>query len=147
MLVPDDTLIAAMADAAEGKGVLVVTPLAADTDAIVARAKKLTIENLIRNADFSEEEAQSFILSSRVAWQVRLKSNGWVFFFPVHDLKPNDDVNNPAYVYAPGNRGQYEKQPYTRWRSAQVAPVSDDKNEQGEVERKSFWSRLMEDDD
>jgi len=151
MPVPDDTLIDAMADAAEGRGVLVVTPLASETDGIVARAKAITVKQLTLNADFTREEAQAFILVSPNPWQVRLKSRGWVFFFPVHDLKPNDDVGNPSYVYSLSNKGAYEKLPYGRWRSLQVVPPTPEETQQAQAdataEPKSLWSRLMEDDD
>jgi hypothetical protein len=147
MPIPDETIIAAMADAAEGKGVLVITPLASETDAIVSRAKLMTVENLVRNAGVTTHEAQSFILASPNPWQVRLKSRGWVFFFPEPDLKPNDDVGNPSYVYASNKRGQYEKVPYLRWRTTQVIPTVQEITPKADAEPKSAWSRLMETED
>ena len=148
MPVPDETIIAAMADAAEGKGVLVITPLASETDAIVTRAKALTIENLMFNAEFSWQEAREYIMGSTNPWQIRLKSRGWVFFFPMHDLKPNDDVGNPSYVYTPGKKeGSYDKLPYVMWRLTQVPSPLPQEEVPVTAEPRSAWSRLMEDDD
>jgi len=146
MPIPDDILISAMADAAEGKGVLVVTPLASETDAIVVRAKELTIHSLMRNAQMTRRSAEEYIVRSQVPWQIRLKSRGWVFFFPIHDLKPNDDVGNPSYVYSTGKKGTYEKLTYSSWKSTQIPPPTESVFDQDE-EAKSAWSRLMEDDD
>lgn len=147
MPIPDDTLRAAMADAAEGKGVVVLTPSATETDVIVARARQLTIDGLMKFAKATQTVAEGFFATSSIPWQLRLRSQGWVFFIPVTDLKPHEDVGAPSYIFVPKANGMYERLSYTRWRAEnmparEVPPLID-----GVEIPKTAWAHLMEDDE
>jgi hypothetical protein len=147
MSVPDEMLRAAMADASTGKGVIVLTPTATETDIIVARAKSLTVEGLKKFAKASTQEALNFFTVSSIPWQLKLRSNGWVFFVPGTDLKPYDDVGSPAYIYSPGPRGTYQRLSYAKWRSENMPPAMEPSPDDGIEIPKTAWNHLMEDDD
>jgi hypothetical protein len=134
-----------MADAASGKGVIVLTPTATETDVVVARAKMLAIDGLRQFAKATAEEAIAFFLYSKVPWMLKLRSNGWVFFIPGTDLKAYDDVGTPTYIYSPGNRGEYERLNYNRWRVDNL-PTPVEEIDPINVP-KTAWDHLMEDDD
>lgn len=135
-----------MADAAEGRGVVVLTPTATETDVVVARARTLAIDGLKQFANASTQEATNFFLNSKVPWQLKLRSNGWVFFIPVTELKPYDDAGEPMYLYAPSTNGAYERLNYNRWRADNM-PAREEFMDAGIEVPKTSWDHLMEDDD
>lgn len=93
-MVPDGVLLLALADAADGKGVLVLTATQSETSKSVMRGVELVqLRAKELGADFIKQMRQ---LSS--SWHLNI-GNGWIFFFPEDDLDPLEDVSNPHVVY------------------------------------------------
>ncbi len=151
MPVPDETLLAILSDATEGKKVLViVTDGMADVPVNVNRAEELLIRGLRTFGDATEEQARRFITQRSPDWRLNLRSGGWAFFYPEIDLKPTDDVGNPTYVYLKNNKGRYERISYGNWKARFPPPPEETVPEVFEEispQPKTSWSRLLEEDD
>jgi hypothetical protein len=146
--ITNSTLLSAIADATEGKGVLFLVDQVASTQRLIERSIDLTIDGLRNYGGLTKEQAEGYVTVGNVSWRLNLGSGGWLFFFPVMNLKPHEDVGNPTYVYGRNNKGVYERTSYKLWKAKFPTPSEPDEDSD-EFEKpplKSVWSHLLEDD-
>lgn len=102
-------LIKAMADAADGLGVLFLTPSLSETTAIVSQGK-----DLVRRA--TGEIGLAVYREGSSTWHLTVPSTGgWIFFFPQPDISATDEVNNPNVVYYQHEDHTWRRLEYVKW--------------------------------
>lgn len=143
MTITDLSLLMAIADATDGKRVLFLTNDDSEANFGAKRSVEMTIENFRKYGNASLEEARSIIVPSGNQWHVRFRSNGWILFCPLPLLNPNDDLNNPAYVYMQRGSAEHERMTYASWRTVQRASVEASSVQDEDM---SVWDRLMSGD-
>ena len=137
MNVPDKDLMFAMADVLDGRKVLILTPNRLSTDAIVQRAMSLVGATLVKSGT-SRETVDAMFTQGTSPWHICTPKGGWAFFFPVDEIDPSEDVQNPNVVYYPTPEG-YRVQCYKEWQAQSRA-----------VPRpgppKNVWEHLLDDE-
>lgn len=131
-------LLTAMTDALGGKGVLFLTPDRTSTEEIVGRALRVATDQiLLKLPGVTLEEAERLFKYGTSPWHILVSDGGWAFFFPVNELQPDEDVNNPDYVYCPDGDQAYVRVDYPEWKRKQQPS-------RAQVPR-TAWDRLNDD--
>jgi hypothetical protein len=112
--VPNQVLTNAVADAADGKRVVVLVDDVNDIDRVVEHARRFTTE-LVRES-MGSQHANKMFAASENRWILALaRGGGWVFFFPVEITTADEDINAPDFVYWQDPKGVYERLAYHEW--------------------------------
>lgn len=130
-MIEDEVLTDAMANAAESKRVLFLTPSWKATPPIVKQALEASVSALVKSGK-DRSFAEQFFRIRHCPWQITVGGNGWVFFFPLTDLDPSEDVGNPDLVYFPDEDGTYFSMDYRSWVTQKTR------------ENSSMWSSVLE---
>lgn len=145
----DEVLIDAMADAVEKGRVLFLIDGKDEIGAIARRTRRLA-EDKVRDR-LGADGANRLFQPSTNDWLLKTVTGGWLFFYPLEEIRPDDEVNDPAWVFWPTEKGEYKRIPYSEWqtlcRSGQRwCPTGKRATAPKKTGPKTAWDRLMDDD-
>jgi len=145
----DEVLIDAMADAVEKGKVLFLVDGKDEIKDTVRRTQRLA-EAKVRDRLGAEGAKRLFTFSGN-DWLLKTCTGGWLFFYPIGEIRADDEVNEPSWVFWPTEKGIYTRISYTEWQTARRAghswcptgkrPVAPKK-----TGPKTAWDRLLDDD-